>query len=253
MSATEHELELELETEAPETGLLRRVFAAEVTPGEGRTIDVRIVPYGERITHSDGLGGSARGVSYTEEWSPGAFAEQIRNGFGEAGRAKKISMNYDHQRGLQNEIGHGLALRETSDGLYGSFVFYEDPAGDKALTLVREGMIDGISLEAKAKRGQRTAEGVIKRTAAHLHAVALTRFPAYSGARVLALREEADTIIDEEYLPVAPDPELIARCERLGIKIPQRYKAPPEDTDTSAESDTSADGTRQSPEYDSKE
>ena len=31
-------------------GVIVRTFAAELTPGDGRTVDVRIVPYGERIT-----------------------------------------------------------------------------------------------------------------------------------------------------------------------------------------------------------
>jgi len=65
---------------------------------------------------------------------------------------------------------------------------------------------------------------------------------------VLAIREaelENEITFDEEMLPVVPDPELIERCRRLGIRLPQRYQAHPEPADTPAEAGTSEDGTRQ--------
>ena len=45
MSATEQEIQ-------PETGLITRSFAGEMTAGDGRTIDVRIVPYNVEATVS---------------------------------------------------------------------------------------------------------------------------------------------------------------------------------------------------------
>src|SRR5689334_4916480 len=86
---------MEQELETPQDGaaehgpeVIVRTFAAEMTAGDGRTVDVRIVPYGERITHNDGLGGVPKGVPYTEEWVPGAFADQARAA--EVGRAKHV-------------------------------------------------------------------------------------------------------------------------------------------------------------------
>ena len=38
--------------------------------------------------------------------------------------------------------------------------------------------------------------------------------------------------MDEELLPVELDPDLVERCRRLGIDLPQRYQAHPEETDT---------------------
>jgi len=90
---------------------------------------------------------------------------------------------------------------------------------------------------------------------AHLHNVALCRTPAFADAKVLAVREDdivEEIVWDEEILPVELNPELAERCRRLGIKLPQRYQAHLE-PDTSAESDTSADDTRPSPETDSQE
>jgi uncharacterized protein len=235
MSAT---VEIEQTSEAPETGLLHRVYAAELTPAAGRTVDVRIVPYGERITHNDGLGGVPKGVPYVEEWAPGAFSPQLK-------AANRVLANFEHQQGLAGVVGHGMSLEERKDALYGSFRIHDTPDGDKALTLIREGVLDGVSVEAIPKKSIRTAEGVVKRVKAHLRAIAFCREPAYSSAVVLALREEAETIFDEELLPVAPNSELLERCRRLGIRLPQRYQAHPAENGHPGETGTPEDGTRQ--------
>lgn len=235
----------EPETRAERPVLLRE-FAAELSAGDGRTVDVRIVPYGERITHDDGLGGVPRGVPYQEEWVPGAFATQASV----ASRHREVLVNFEHQEGLAGVVGHGLSLREASDGFYGSFRLHETPDGDKALMLVREDVLRTVSLEARPLKTVRTATGVVQRVKAHLHNIALTRFGAYAGAVVLAVREEAEIVFDEALLPVEMDPELVARCERLGIALPERLKAhPAPDTPSdegTPESDTRHDGEDQS-------
>lgn len=244
MSATD--IENEQDTEAAERpflvgeqeGMIVRTFAAEMTAGDGRTIDVRVVPYGERITHNDGKGGLPVGMPYQEEWMPGAFAGQER-------AANRVLVNFEHQEGIAGIVGHGKALIERSDGLYGSFKLHETPDGDKALMLVKEGVLGGISLEAKGKRAYRTRDGVIQRVKARLVGIALCRSPAYTGAQVLAIREEPELIVDQEIIPTDINPELIERCERLGIRLPQRYVAHPAETDTPADAGTSEDGTRE--------
>jgi HK97 family phage prohead protease len=236
---TEAGTETELVDEAPERGLLRREYATELTPaGDGRTIDVRIVPYGERIEHNDGLGGVPKGVVYREEWAPGCFDEQLV-----AGHRLKVLLNFEHHKGIENVVGKGVALRSARDGLHGTFRALENEAGRTALELVNDGILDGVSLEAKPKKSVRTADGVVHRIRAHLVNVALCRSPAYSGARVLAVRTE--TIIDEDLLPVAIDPELAERLRARGVALPDRYKAHPAEPDTPAETGTSEDGTRQ--------
>lgn len=240
--------DLTVETEGPERGLLHRTFAAEMTAGDGRTVDVRIVPYGVQITHNDGLGGVPKGVPYTEEWVAGAFEHQVRGA--QAGRAREVLVNFEHQQGLAGVVGHGLVLREEPDAFYGSFKLHETPDGDKALMLVREGVLGTVSLEAAPKKSVRTTAGIVQRVKAHLHGIALTRFGAYAGAVVLAVREAP--IFDEELLPVAPDPEVLERCRQLGIRLPQRYEAHPAETGTPDEAGTPEDGTRQAQETSSK-
>jgi HK97 family phage prohead protease len=236
MSTTE--LEHQQDTEAPETGLLHREFAADITRGDGRTVDVRIVPFGERIRHNDGLGGLPRGEWYEEEFMPGAFDHQLN-------AAHRVLANFEHQQGMAGLVGKGVALRSAPDGYHGTFRILEGSDGDKLLQLLPDA-VDGVSLEAKPMRSTRSADGVVQRVKAHLVGIAFTRFGAYQGAKVLAVREEAQTIIDEAFLPVEIDPELIERCRRLGVELPQRFQAHPDDTDTSASADTSEPGTRPS-------
>ncbi len=229
---TQHEIEQEPEDR--ESGLIRRTFAAELSEGDGRTVDVRIVPYGEQIEHNDGLGGARKGVVYREEFVMGAFAHQTNAAF-------RVLVNVEHQEGIGGVVGHGKSLLERDDGLYGSFKIHENSDGDKTLMLVREGILDGVSLEAQPTKSIRSAAGVIKRVKANLYNVALTRYRAYQGAVVLALREEM--LLDEELLPVPMDPELIERCRALGIRLPERL-AHPADTGTPLDSGTPEDGTR---------
>lgn len=225
----------EQDTETQNDGLMRREFKANLTAGDGRTVDVRIVPYGERITHNDGFGGVPRGVDYQEEWLPGVFDHQVDAAF-------RVHANVEHEQGIAAKVGHGSVLRSAGDGFYGSFRMLETPAGETALQLIRAGSLDGVSLEAKPVKNIRTNDGVVQRAKANLFAVAFTRFAAYAGARVLALREQKETTFDEAVLPVDIDPELVERCRRLGLKIPQRYQAHPEGHP--GPSGTPEDGTR---------
>jgi HK97 family phage prohead protease len=234
------------DTERAERPVLHRTYQAELTAGDGRTVDVRVVPYGVAAEVSD----DGR-TFYREEWAPGAFDDQLV-----AGHRLKVLLNFEHQRGISNIVGKGVELRSMPDGLHGTFRMSETQDGDKALELVRDGILDSVSLEAYAKKSIRTAEGVLRRVKAHLHNVALCRTPAFADAKVLAVREDdivEEIVWDEEILPVELNPETVERCRRLGIRLPQRYQAHLAETDTSAESDTSADDTRPSTEHDSQE
>jgi HK97 family phage prohead protease len=229
--------ETELLDDTPDDGLLHRTFAAAPAAGDGRTVDVKIVPYGEQIEHNDGHGGVPKGVVYREEFVHGAFSHQLN-------AANRVLANAEHEEGIRGVVGHGILLREEKDGLYGSFTIHPTAAGETALILIREGIYDTVSLEARPRRSVRSHAGVIQRVKADLRGLAFARFGAYKGARVLALREQAETI-EEELLPVDLDPELVARCAALGIDLPQRYQAHPADTGTPDTSGTPGDGTRQ--------
>lgn len=203
-------------TERPERAVLHREFDAEFSPGAGRTLDIRIVPYGIAAEVSD-----FGGPRYREMWMHGAFADQVRGA--EAGRAREVLVNFEHnQRSLNDVLGRGIMLREAQDGFYGSFELFDSPDADKALTLIGEGGVSGVSLEARAKKSVRGTDGVLRRVSAHLFNIALCRRPAYKAAAVLAVREE--TILDEAMLPVPIDMEMVERCRRLGIALPTRLR-----------------------------
>ncbi len=215
-----------------------RQFQAELSTGDGRTVDVRIVPYGVSAEVSD----DGR-TMYREQWDDNCFDDQLV-----AGHRLKVLLNFEHLSGIGNVVGKGVSLRSVpGDGLHGSFRMDDDPAGNKALELVKDGILDSVSLEAYPKKSVRTADGVVKRVKAHLQNVALCRRPAFADARVLAVREQQPhQILDEEYLPYDPDPTMIERIKALGsVQLPARYETHPDDESDTPEEGTPDDGTRQ--------
>lgn len=213
-----------------EQTVVHRTFEAELT-ANGRTVDVRIVPYGQSAIVSDG------GPVYREEWMPGVFDHQLN-------AANRVLANFEHQPGIGGVVGHGVALRSEPDGFHGSFRVHDNSDGDKTLLLINEGIARGVSLEAIPVKHIRSADGVVQRVKANLQAIAFCRKPAFTGAEVLAVREEPHHTVDPALLPVEIDPELVARCQRLGIQIPQRYQAHLAETDTPDPSGTSGSDTR---------
>lgn len=211
------------EIQRDENGLLCRSFNAEMSAGDGRTIDVRIVPYGVPAEVSD----DGR-TSYREMWMPGAFADQARGA--QAGRASHVMVNFRHGGTFGDVIGHGVSLVERDDAFYGSFKILDGPDGDKALELVRAEALSKVSLEAFAKKTARTAEGIVQRIKGHLVNIALTPQGAYDAAAVLAIREEqlAAEKAEEQVASFDMAPELVERLRRAGISLPARYDQAPE-------------------------
>ena len=151
---------------------------------EGRMIDALVVPFNRptRVVDSPLIGGS--GEPYLETWLPGSFADQV------AAEDLKVWLNFEHQKGIGGVVGHAVELREDRDALRGAIRVHENHDGDKTLELVREGLLSGISIEATPLRTARRGT-VVERLAARLKAVALCRDPAYTEARVVAVRDEA--------------------------------------------------------------
>ena len=216
------------------TDLLRsfEVAAVEV---EGRTVDVRVVPFGEVARVAD----PPDYEPYDEEWLPGCFDHQLN-------AANRIHANYEHMQGPTHIVGHGVAIRAEADGYHLTSTIHRTNAGDTTLELLNAGALPCVSLEARSVKNVRSATGVMQRVKAHLRGFAFCRQGAFMGAQVLAVRSdteenETEVTLDGELFPVDIDPEVIARCRRLGIAVPQRYiKAHPA-TDTPAESGTSDD------------
>jgi len=205
----------------PTRVLARRTFAVDLTPGDGRNVDLRIAPYGERIVHNDGLGFVPKGVPYEEELAPGLFDHQLN-------AANRVLVNVEHEEGIAGVVGRGVALRSAADGFYGTVRMLSTPAGETALELVNEGALGGCSMEAYFVKSLRTVDGVVQRVKANLRNLALCRDPAYEGAVILGVREgmedETPVLLEEKDLPIPFDAELAERIERLGLEVPSRLK-----------------------------
>lgn len=183
--------------------ILVREFPVELA-ADGRTIDMRVVPYNIPATVAD----PPSFTPYEEVWMPGAFDKQLA-----AANRVQAWLNFEHEQGIRGIIGHGTELRDAPDGLHGSFRVLDNGDGDKALQLVHDGVLGGISLEAQPIKTVRR-EGRVERHRAHLQAVALTRIgrQAFKQAEVLAVR-----VAPVEVEAPAMDDALAARLAALGV------------------------------------
>lgn len=168
------------------TGQITRAFAGDLhirADGEGRTISGIVVPFDTEARVSDG------GPSYLERFAFGSFAKTIK----ERGDRVKLLMQHDSHE----PIGRAVMLREDAAGLFGEFRVSAVPAGDQALELVRDGVIDSFSVGFAPIKHTRDGD-VTVRTEVALREASLVTFPAYDTARVLALRAAlADMPADE--------------------------------------------------------
>lgn len=185
---------------------LRREFPVELEPsGDGRTLEVRIVPYRKPTRVSD----PPSFEPYEEEWEPGAFDRQLN-----APNRVSVFVNVEHEQGIKGVVGRGTELREVADdGLHGTFRMLDHPDADKALELVNAGDLTGVSLEFVPLKSVRE-NGVVRRLKARLVNIALVRpsgstggIQAYKDAGVLAVRETADPEPAPDDEPTAPDPQ----------------------------------------------
>lgn len=232
----DHMVATEKEHQRAERPVLERRYEPVAVEVEGRTVDVRVVPFGEVARVAD----PPDWTEYDEEWMPGVFDHQLK-------APNRIHANYEHQKGINNVVGHGLSLRRESDGYHATLDIHPTQVGDTALALIRGGALPQVSLEAVAVKSVRTANGVLQRVKANLRGVGFCREGAFAGAQVLAVRnqdDEPEVIVDEAPSPFDIPAETVARCRRLGFALPQRYEAHPASTDTSSDEDTSDDDTR---------
>src|SRR5262245_43389734 len=110
---------------------IRREFQAELVPtGDGRTLDLRVVPYNVVTRVSDG------GPSYEEEWLPGVFDKQMN-------AAHRVLVNVEHEKSFSGVVGRGDSFNESDDGFDCSVRILAGNDGDKALELVHDRTLTG--------------------------------------------------------------------------------------------------------------
>lgn len=203
-----------------ERTVLEREFVATAVEVEGRTVDVRIVPFGEVARVAD----PPTFEEYDEEFVDGCFDHQLS-------AANRIHANYEHGKGISDVVGHGVSLRKESDGYHLTSTIHRTNNGDTALELINGGALPGVSVEFVPVRNVKDGN-LVRRVKANLRGFAFCRQGAYRGAQVLAVRsddEEPEQTLDAGLMPVDIDPERVQRLRAQGIVLPDRYmKAHPE-------------------------
>lgn len=156
------------------TAVESRLFPSvlEVRAGsDGRTISGLVVPFGEVF----------RFGSLRERFVRGAFTRTIA----ERG-ASRVKLLQQHDED-SFPIGVATALREDSAGLFGDFRIAKTTRGDEALDLVKDGILDGLSV-GFIPIASRANGDVTERTEVSLRHVGLVDDPAYNSARVHSVR-----------------------------------------------------------------
>lgn len=217
MSTDEHELE-QFDGEV----VVHRIVGFDVG-GDGRTLHTRVIPWNTPARVSD----PPHFRPYQESWAPGAFDKQLN-----AANRVDVLMNFEHEQGIGGVVGRGIQLTNETDGLHGVFRMLGGPDGDKALELVNDGVLTGLSVEAVVRHSQ-PVDGLVVRTDARLVNVALCRTSraAFKDSQVLAVRQENDTSEPAEVFRIEIPPPLdIARLEAVGMTVPKHEDQPAEET-----------------------
>lgn len=116
-----------------------------------------------------------------ERFLPGALRDA-------PGRAEKIRLTDTHRQDGRRPVGVASMLRDTPDGLWGQFRFYNTPEGRGAWENAQEGTYGGLSIGFYTVAEQTGKDGAREVVRAQLHHVALEDEPAYEEAKVLAVR-----------------------------------------------------------------
>lgn len=171
---------------------LLRAFPTQIAQISLSELTGRLVPYDVVADVADE---TPDGLDiYREGFRRGAFERQLSDN----GNAKRVGFIHSHRGGL-GYLGSFIALRDGPDGLYGDMKILPSKAADVASMI--EAGIDELSVEfrlRKSVQNTRVEGGVRWRTSVHLDNVALEAKGAYSGARVLAMRDELDEVVQQQ-------------------------------------------------------
>src|SRR5688500_7488316 len=110
-----------------------------------------------------------RADSYGDVIRPGAFAKTLASG-------RKVKLLWQHR--LDEPIGLPLALYEDSKGLYGKWRLVGTDTGKKARELVREGLVDGLSIGFIDAGSEYRSDGTRLLYEVDLHEVSVVTIPA---------------------------------------------------------------------------
>ena len=170
-------------TSPPESALvLVRTFPARVaTTGKGRTLEAVLAPYNTPATVAD----PPHYTPYRESFRRGCFYIDADS----AGQPQNI-VNFEHQKGVTNVVGHALSLIDRPDALHATLALHDTQGGSTALELVQPGVLRKVSIEFRPLESKLVGD-VLERVRVRLGDIALCRRPAYASAKVTSIREGA--------------------------------------------------------------
>jgi phage head maturation protease len=168
---------------------------------EGRTVELRIVPWDTVAMTGDG-------------------PERFRRGAFRGVDPSRVTIEAGRHGGPL--VGRGLALEERDDAAYLTARIAPTPTGDELLTLTREGVYQDVSVVFVPRTSKRAADGVTERHGVDLRRVAILERGAYPGAEVVAVRAEPDDSEGDEDMGESLD--LTPVTDRLD-RVEQRMEA----------------------------
>jgi HK97 family phage prohead protease len=155
-------------------------FAVDVEAAAGeaptRTISGVAAPYGISATVSDGT---------SVQFAPGSLPVD--------GKAPKLFMYHDSSQ----PVGLVTSRIETPEGMMFSAKIADTVAGNEALQLAKEGVLDNVSVGVDVLTSTRAEDGTIIITSAVWRELSLVPIPAFSGATITDVAASADTTPDE--------------------------------------------------------
>ncbi len=146
--------------------------------------------YAPLTLRQDGDGRRLEGVLVLYSEIAPAFGKRIEPGaFGDVGQVDAIlNLQHDRRRPLARS-GAGLDLVDTAENLQVRAELPDTTDGNDALTLVKAGVLRGLSAEFFVREAHTSPEGVEVVTGAELVGVGLVDRPAYPSATVEARQE----------------------------------------------------------------
>lgn len=202
-NTTLEKIDMDRTDDRPGVSLRAWQAAFDVTDAEGRIVSGIAVPFNSPTTIFE------RGRLFDEVWAPGSTAETIEK----RGDRMKI-LAFHESRNMP--LGRPVLLEEQPAGLYIEARISDTQDGNDALTLVRDGVLDGFSVGFTVPQGGDRFDPVDGREVrtilrANIHEVSLVNFPAFDDARVESVRQASDVPAQ------VPDVNKIAVHNRLQI------------------------------------
>lgn len=153
---------------------------------DGRTLDGRVVPYGE-VAHIVEMDETGELVRYDEQFLPHSLAAMAQGFKSRSFRGLHVPLVLDHNESFDSLIGHAVELESRDDGAYATFRLYDDSNITKIRSVLNESHT-GLSVKFKDTREPKLIDGIVSRVQVFVAHVAATPAPAYAGAGISSIR-----------------------------------------------------------------